>query len=205
MAQSMIETLTAELVASGAVDRMAGQVGADEDAVSSGMAAALPMLITALARNASQSSGARELSGALARDHDGRVLDDLGGYLARGGNVEDGNAILGHVLGGRREVVEHGLAKGAGVEPSLVQQLLPMLAPVVLGYLGRKQRERRYSADDLSGYLQQEREEMVRKAPADANLGALSSLLDMDKDGDITDDAARLGAGLLQSFLKGRK
>ncbi len=218
MADSMIEMLTSELVQSGALSQMMGkagapsesgslarQLGVDESTVSSGVAAALPMLITALARNASAGTGAQDLSGALTRDHDGSVLDNLTSYVSRGGDVDDGNAILGHVLGGQREVVVQGLSKSAGVDPSLLHQLLPMLAPVVLGYLGRQQRQQQYSPDDLSSYLQREQQQMVQKAPQEANLGGLASLLDMDKDGDITDDAARLGAGLLQSFLKGRK
>jgi hypothetical protein len=200
----MIEALTAELIRSGALSQMGGQIGAEEPVLNDAIAAALPMLITALARNTSSSDGAESLSGALERDHDGSILDDLGGFMSQGGNPSDGEAILGHMFGDRQETVERGLSTGSGVDFGVIQQLLPLLAPIVLGYLGRQQRQNQYGPDDLSGFLRNENEEMIRRAPPESNLGGLASILDMDHDGDIADDAAKLGAGLLDSFLKGR-
>ena len=66
---------------------------------SKAMAAALPLLLGALSRNASQGDGASSLHQALANDHDGSILDDIGGFLGSG-NTSSGNDILGHVLGG---------------------------------------------------------------------------------------------------------
>lgn len=193
-----------QLAGSGTLDQVSRQVGANESVTGDAIAAVLPTLITALARNASEPAGAESLHEALAADHDGAVVDDLAGFLGQGGDPADGEAILGHVLGGQRPKVEQGLSRGTGIDMSVIQQLLPLLAPVVLEYLGREQRQRRLQPGDLSDYLQQERRTMEEQAPAEANLGGLSSLLDMDRDGDVTDDAVRLGTGLLQSFLRGR-
>ncbi len=52
------------------------------------------------------------------------------------------------------------------------------------------------NASDVSSMLQQNRETAKSNAPE------LSSLLDMDGDGDISDDMVTLGANLLQSFMK---
>lgn len=107
--------------------QVAQQLGVDEATANQAIRVALPMLVTALSRNADDPKGATSLHDALARDHSGSVLDDLVGYVAQGGDIKDGTAILGHVLGGRRaqkatvdEVSQH-----TGVDPSLLSQLLP--------------------------------------------------------------------------------
>ena len=42
------------------------------------------MILAGLARNAAQPEGADPLHGAVQRDHDGSLLDDLGGFLGGG-------------------------------------------------------------------------------------------------------------------------
>jgi hypothetical protein len=205
MSRHLIEALTQELAGSGGLETMGGMLGTDESTTANAMAAVLPTLITALARNTSDQGGAEDLFGALERDHDGSVMNDLPGFFEKGADPDDGNAILGHVLGDRRPTVEQGLSKGSGVDLSVIQALLPLVAPIVLGYLGRKQRQREFGPEDLSGYLRDERDYMERQAPAEANLGGLASLLDMDRDGDITDDAVRIGSSLLEQYLSSRK
>ena len=79
---------------SGAVQQISGRLGADRNATST---AALPLLLGALAKNASSPDGARQLHDALARDHDGSRLGRVPDPDADG---PEGNAILKH--GGTR-------------------------------------------------------------------------------------------------------
>jgi hypothetical protein len=68
-----------------------------------------------------------------------------------------------------------------------------MLAPVVLGALGRAKRQGAMGAGDLASMLGQERE---RVAAAPGGLGGLMGLLDADHDGSVVDDVARLAGKL---------
>ncbi|KPJ95969.1 MAG: hypothetical protein AMS18_01945, partial [Gemmatimonas sp. SG8_17] len=126
--------------------------------------------------------------------HDGGVLDNLGGFLDSP-DVDDGNGILGHLLGGRRNAVETGVSKASGVDLSMVTKLLPILAPIVMGALGRQKRQQNLDAGGLSSMLGSERKQMEQSSPA---AGILGQLLDEDGDGSIADDiAGKLGKGLL--------
>ena len=58
-------------------------------------------ILGAMANNASKPGGADSLLGALQKDHDGSILDNLGGFLGQP-NTDDGNGILGHVFGNSR-------------------------------------------------------------------------------------------------------
>jgi hypothetical protein len=167
-----------------AVNQISRQLGTDPSTAQTAIAAALPMLVGALARNAQDPDKAGALANALGR-HDGSVLNDLGGYLGRG-DISDGSGILGHVLGGRQETVQTGLGQATGLDPAKAGTLLAMLAPLVMGALGKAQREKGLDTGGLAGMLGGEQQRAADAAPG--IMGMLGSLLDRDRDGSVLDD-----------------
>jgi hypothetical protein len=176
---------------SGAVQQISDRLGADRNATSTAVSAALPLLLGALARNASDPDGARQLHDALARDHDGSRLDRLPDPDAV---RPEGDAILRHVLGDRRGLAEQGIAKASGLDLAKVGPLLAMLAPVVMGALGKTRNERGLGPQDLSVLLGNERDAIGAASPG--MMGALSQLLDRDRDGSVVDDLGGMLGGL---------
>ena len=63
------------------VGQIASQIGATPAQTKTAVQAAMPMLLGALARNSATPQGAAGILGALERDHDGSLLDSLGGLL----------------------------------------------------------------------------------------------------------------------------
>jgi len=198
---SLLDLIGSQLSGS-TLRQMSGQLGTDQARTQSAISAALPTLVSALARNTSRPEGAQALHQALERDHDGSILDNLGALF---GNPQggDGDGILGHVFGERRQRVETGLSKSTGLDPAAISKLLVMLAPVVLGALGKAQRSRDMNSSGLSEFLNGERREVEKKAPAE--MGMLGQLLDADNDGDVDfDDLAKRGLGALSGLFGGR-
>jgi hypothetical protein len=173
------------------VRRIGAQIGADEQTTASAIQLALPTLLGALARNASSEQGASALAGALARDHDGSILDDLTGMLGSGG-PSSGASILGHVFGDRRGAVQDTIAQSTGLDGDASGKLLALIAPLVLGALSRsaQQRSGSVSAESLTDLLSGERASLQQHAPD--VMGMLGSLLDADKDGSVVDDLGRM-------------
>jgi len=198
---SLVNVLMEQL-GGGATRQIASQLGLDEGLASKAIAGALPMVVGGLARNAQQKGGADALLGALDRDHDGSVLDDLAGYV-QGGPGKAGDGILGHVFGGKRPAVESALGQASGINSGQAGQLMAMLAPLVMGALAKQKRSSNLDAGGLAEMLGGEQ----RKAPAGAGdaMGMVGKLLDRDGDGDVADDIASIGKGLLGSFLSGRR
>lgn len=197
---SIFETLNQQL-GGDAVSQISRALGTDQGATARAVPAALASLMGGLSANASRSGGAEALAGALARDHDGSILDNLPSALA-GGQGGTGEGILKHVFGTRRVAVEQGLSQKTGLDAGSTAQLLAMLAPLVLGALGKTQRNSNLNPRDLSDLLGGERRTIERQAPD--GLGVLGSLLDRDGDGSVADDVAKMGAGLLGRFLRRR-
>lgn len=81
------------------------------------------------------------LLGALDRDHDGSILDDVAGFIGNNDNSA-GDGILKHVLGDNRNTVENGLSAKTGLNSSQIGQLLKMAAPLIMGYLGKQKNKK---------------------------------------------------------------
>ena len=175
------------------------RIGVDQAMGQKAIGAALPALMAALAGNARKKEGAARLADALERDHDGSILDDLSGFLSRG-DTKDGEGILKHALGTRRPAVESEVARQTGLDAKAISGLLPLLAPLVMGALGRQKRQEGLDPNGLSSMLAGEGQRAREVAPGAMNL--LGSLLDDEGDGldagDLADAGKKLFGGLFR-------
>lgn len=197
---SITDVLTAQISRSGK-RQIERQIGADAQSTSRAIPAAIATLVSALARNSSRQGGAGDLLDALQRDHDGTILENLDDVLTRPDRAA-GDAILGHVLGNERRRLEHRLGKAVGLDSDSMANLFAMLAPIVMGALGKAQQRGRLDAGSLASILGRERQAASKRMPA--NLGVLGSLLDRDGDGSIGDDVAEISGSLVADFLSHR-
>ena len=172
------------------IQQMSGALGADPAATSNAVSLALPAILAGLSQNAAQPQGAAALDTAL-NAHDGSILDNLGGLLGGGGGGGIGGAILGHIFGGRRGTVEQGVGRSSGLNAAQVAQLMTMLAPIVMGVLGRMKQSKQLDSNRLPEVLQQSREQGEKEIPG------LGGMLDANNDGSVADDLLRMGSSAL--------
>ncbi|MCL4303293.1 MAG: DUF937 domain-containing protein [Anaerolineae bacterium] len=177
----------------GGLSQISQQIGADEQTTGNALSAAMPLLLSAMANNASTPQGAQSLHQALVQDHDGAILNDMAGFLSNP-QAANGAGILGHVLGPKQDVVQNGLAQQTGLDAATIGQLLTIAAPLVMGALGKTQQEQGFDADGLSSFLGQQQQVAQQSDPG--LMGLLGSMLDMDKDGSALDDILGLAGKL---------
>ena len=177
--------------------QFAAQLGIPASQASAAIGAALPLLLGALGRNASQPQGAQALHRALQKDHAGTDLGSVLGAVLGGGGADQGGAILGHIFGGGGARAEAGVAEATGLGQGTAGQLLKMLAPIVMAYLAKRavsgrQAEPNDGAAALGGLLGQEQQQ-IRQEGGLAG-GLLGAVLDQDGDGQLgLGDLAKLG------------
>ena len=188
------------------LQQIAEQLGTNPSQAQSAVAAALPMLLGALGRNAAQLQGAADLFGALQRDHVGRAaggggLGDLLGSVLGGmggggvGASADGASILGHIFGGNQQRAEAGLGQATGLGAN-AGQLLQILAPIVMAFLAQRAQAGGMDAGGLGAVLGREQAQVRQQGGVGGDL--LGSLLDQDGDGQVgLGDLIKIGGGLL--------
>jgi len=180
-----------------AVDQISQNIGADNSAVNSAIQMALPMILNGLANNASTPQGAQNLDNALATDHDGSILGNLGGLAGMifGGQQQaapprqaDAGGILGHIFGGNQGNVTQQVSQQSGLNIGQVAQILMFLAPIVMGYLGKQKQEQNLDAGGLQNWLGGQQQQ-IQQSPQG---GFLERMLDQDGDGSAMDDIASM-------------
>ena len=192
---NIISEMIAQRISGPIAGQLSQRLGVSESTAQTAVQLAVPVILAALARNASKPQGAQELHQAVSTDHDGSILDQLSSYL---GNPQaaNGSGILGHVLGGQRPVVENNLAQATGMDQNSAGSLLEMVAPLVMGAVGREQQQNGLDPNGLSEFLVQQQQAEVQSNPG--LMGTLSSMLDSNRDGSVTDDLSRMAGGFFK-------
>ncbi len=184
------------------MNMIAQQIGGNKQQTSTAVSAALPMIIQALNRNASNEQGAESLFNAVAKDHDGSVLNDIAGVV---GNFQSGPGagILKHLLGSKQNNAASMLANMSGLNSQSAENLLQILAPIVMGQLGKQKQNAGLDIGGLVNLLANNTDQQQKRNPQAASF--LNKFLDQDNDGNIQDDLANFGLKALGSLFSRKK
>ena len=125
---NLLQLLLGSLTSDNSVNSLAKKTGISSKLVSKLIVMAVPLLIKYMTKNASTTSGAQSLLSALTKHNGTRSMseqiDDV--------DEEDGQKILGHILGNDKEQVFTTLAKETGLQTNEVSKGLGALAPALL-------------------------------------------------------------------------
>jgi hypothetical protein len=115
------------------LSQLAQQLGVDEATAEQAVRSAVPALLGGMAANAQDPGGAASLENALSQ----HTSNPLAGLGIEGIDTKDGEAIVGNVFGDNTDQVINRLGGQAGGK-GMMQQLLPILAPIILSMLAGK-------------------------------------------------------------------
>lgn len=114
------------------------------------LAVAAPLVISYLRNKSQDAKEAESLNNALDKDHDGSILDDVSQAGARQG---EGGSILSHIFGNEKNTVENNLSQNTGISIDKIGPILAMLAPVIMGYIGKEKQQNNVGAGGLGDLL----------------------------------------------------
>ena len=166
---SIVSSLTMSDVSGRAIiANLAAEAGVPEAIAGKAMGMMLPALTEGLKRGV-ESGGADGLLDALDSGNHAEYLDNPEA-IKDSKSKEDGNKILGHILGGKdaSRAVASTIAGQLGIDAGAVKKMLPMVAAVTMGGLSKGAK--------AAG---------VDKSGGGDLLGSLGSLLSADGAGDM--------------------
>ena len=114
------------------------------------LAVAAPLIISYLKNKAQDANEAEALNNALDKDHDGSILNNPAAALER---QQEGGSILDHIFGGQKATVENQLSQNTGISMDKIGPILAMLAPIIMGYIGKQKQANGVSAGGLGDLL----------------------------------------------------
>ena len=182
------------------ISQVGNQLGlGDSEQTNTAVDGVFATLLNAVAQNASTPEGQNSLLSALDRDHDGSILNDLGGFLSgmvqpQNPKTTNGAGILKHILGDKQNTAVESISKASGIDSNKIIQLMITLAPIVLGYLGKAKATQQTQPDQGGGGLLDiltGATKTVNQQPS--NQGFFSRMMDKDGDGSMVDDLAEMG------------
>lgn len=205
MSQSIIDALKSQL-SGDTISQIASQVGVSPQQAQSAVGVALPTLVAALAGNASSQDGASSLASALQRDHQNTNVNGLLGSIGQLATSGAGAAILGHVLGGKQQNAQTEIGQKTGLNPQQIATILGILAPIVMAYLGNKQKQEGLDAGGIQKVLDQEKRVAEQEVGGAGLGGLLGSLLGgagggQGQQGDLKQELIGQGLKALGGFL----
>ena len=176
----------------GLVSQLAKNTGASESDITNVLGKLVPAVSRGIQNNTSNESSMGDLLNALDKGQDKhqRYIDDVSA-LGEQSTTDDGNAILGHIFGNNKDIsrnVAGHAAKETGMDFSLVKKLLPVVAAVAMGALGKKG----LGAGLLGAAATSMLTGSTSKSSSSGAMGIVASFLDADKDGHIYDDVFRI-------------
>jgi hypothetical protein len=186
--------ITDVLARVGGLQSIARELGVSEGQAADGAEALLPAILGGFKKQAqAQPSGLDGLAGVLGQLGGGGLLDNV--LSPQPTDVSRGNDVLGQIFGSREvsRTVAADAASRSGLDPSLLKQMLPMLAMLVAGFMSKQQaggapaQSPSGGLGDLLGGL------LGGTAPGGAaSGGGLGAMLDLNGDGNALDDILRL-------------
>jgi hypothetical protein len=154
--------------------QLSSNLGIDSKTANAILPQVLPMILGGLKKQKDERGGAERVDHILNKYGSSSVLDDIGGLFSTKAKDSNPDPALGGLLGDAGIQATNLFGKQFNLDSGTASKIIPMLAPVILGFLTKK----RDTGTGSSG---------------------IASLLDQDGDGSVLDDVA----GFLMSGLAG--
>ena len=192
--------ITDILAQAGGLQSIARELGVSENQAASGTEALIPAILGGFKKQAqSQPSGLEGLGDLLGQLGGGSLMDDV--LSPQPTDVDRGDDVLGRIFGSKdvSRTVAQNAASQSGLDPSLLKKMLPMVAMLVAGYMAKQgsaaSPAQASSAGgglgDLLGGLLGGQASGAGRTTSGAR-GGLSSILDLNGDGNPLDDILRM-------------
>lgn len=170
-------------------DQLSANLGIEKNAVQQMLPQIAPMILGGLKRQKDNYGGQERVDHILDKYGSADALDNIGDFFSSQVQNQSADPRLGGLLGDSGMQATNALSKQFNLDGSTAMKIIPMLAPIILGFLSKTR--------DQDG----------------AGSTGIASILDRDGDGSILDDVAEMflqgssgrsrtgGGGLLSGLL----
>lgn len=158
----------------GTTEKIGSSLGVDQSVINQIIPVLAPMILGGLKNQSANNGGQDRVDHILNKYGDPGVLDNVDGLLQNKLNQDNADPDLGGLLGNSGSSVTNMLSEKFGINASTAAKIIPIVAPLILGYLTKS---RDNNPQGSSGF---------------------ASFLDKNGDGSILDDVVGMISGTQQ-------
>lgn len=170
MSINILELLKGQ-IGKAVLGKIGNVLGADEEQAGKAVEAGLPSILGGLIKQSSTEKGAADLHAQL-QEEDGGILDSIGDIFGgddadgkRSGMLENGTKLLGGLFGDKLGGLGDVIGKFSGLSSEKSGSLLGMLAPLVMGMLGKQSKSLGLDANGFAGLMSEQKEHVAAALP----------------------------------------
>lgn len=193
-----MDKLLSQAVTSQLSDAVSEKFGLSKSDSKNAVENAIPVLLGGLTKNSQSGSGAEDILSALSKDHDGSILDHVSKAAKQKSTTDEGAKIVDHILGNKQKLASKKIGDETSIDPALMLKIFALIAPFVMGSLGKKNAKSGLDAGSLSGILGT----ILADSGGKKNSNVLSQILDQNNNGTMLDEVIDIGGSLLGGMLK---
>ena len=136
-----------------AMEQLSRQFGLSQQQTQAAVAALMPAFSQGLKRNTADPYGFGAFMSAMASGNHAKYFEDAQNAFAPQG-VAEGNGILGHLFGSKElsRAVADQAAQASGVSQQVLQQMLPVIASMIMGGLFKQSTNQMAGASQAAGF-----------------------------------------------------
>ncbi len=159
-----------ELLLGEVASKAANLLGEKEDKVKTALEGLIPTFVGGLMKRASNEAGATTLMNVVKKgNHDGSILDQISDLLKNkesfGALLEKGNGLVSMLLPDKKSSIATMISQFAGVRNSSATALLSIVAPIVVGKLGKMVTTQGLDKASLANTLLDQRSILLDETP----------------------------------------
>lgn len=152
------------------INRIASALGLDRFTTQNAIGAAVPAILAGLAGVASQPGGAQKVADAVNQQSSSGILGSLASMVGGSGQsslISQGTSLLSSLFGGRdTNALSGAVAKFAGMGQGESNSLLAMLAPAVMGVIGKSFGGRTPDASGITSLFASQKDNIISAMPS---------------------------------------
>lgn len=159
-----------ELLLGDVANKAANLLGEKEDKVKTAIEGLIPTFVGGLMKRASNEAGATTLMNVVKKgNHDGSIIEQIGNLVNNKDSfaqvVEKGNGLVSMLLPDKKSSIATMISQFAGVRNSSATSLLSIVAPIVVGKLGKMVTTQNLDKAGLANTLLDQRSILLDETP----------------------------------------
>lgn len=144
-----------EQLGGGATEKIGSSLGIDPGIIQQAIPIVLPLILGGLKKQSTEFGGQERVDHILNKYGNPEVLNDIDGHVNQMADKDNFDTNLGGLLGNSGSQITDVLTKNFNIDSSTAMKIIPVVAPLILGYLTKSRDTNPQGSQGFASFLDQ--------------------------------------------------